>query len=236
MAPKYHPTPLSGGDRKALAKELGKARAMANILATRSAEMRAKGDLLIRDRRNNTFKPLVLPVDREERFQLHCRAHDAIDRIPIRTLAGAKKQITTALNTKPTMAESRYLIGTMLDIFSIKAGDDMDNYISAVAFEVSNLQFDKTDWHLDLPSWIPVYSIAHGVRRMCTVPRGESYGRAPPIWEVMEKLRESRMTLCKVLEEIDRVGRSWKFLKGLVDATADSYPDESRATPIKGNP
>jgi hypothetical protein len=31
MAPKYHPTPLSGGDRKALAKELGKARAMAII-------------------------------------------------------------------------------------------------------------------------------------------------------------------------------------------------------------
>jgi hypothetical protein len=42
MAPKYHPTPLSGGD-KALAKELGKARAMANILAAQSAEIRAKG-------------------------------------------------------------------------------------------------------------------------------------------------------------------------------------------------
>jgi hypothetical protein len=34
MAPKYHPTPLSGGDRKALSKELGNSRAMANILAT----------------------------------------------------------------------------------------------------------------------------------------------------------------------------------------------------------
>ncbi|MCK1721621.1 hypothetical protein [Bradyrhizobium sp. 141] len=47
MAPKYHPTPLSGGDRSALAKELGKARAMANILATQSAETRAKGEALI---------------------------------------------------------------------------------------------------------------------------------------------------------------------------------------------
>ncbi|MGY3587138.1 phage FluMu protein Com [Bradyrhizobium sp. USDA 4341] len=47
MAPKYHPTPLSGGDRRALNKELGKARAMAIILATRSAEMRAKGKALI---------------------------------------------------------------------------------------------------------------------------------------------------------------------------------------------
>jgi hypothetical protein len=47
MAPKYHPTPLSGGDRKTLAKALGKSRAMANILATQSAEMRAKGEALI---------------------------------------------------------------------------------------------------------------------------------------------------------------------------------------------
>lgn len=47
MAPKYHPTPLSGGDRNALARELGKARAMANILATQSAETRAKGEALI---------------------------------------------------------------------------------------------------------------------------------------------------------------------------------------------
>jgi hypothetical protein len=33
MAPKYHPAPPSGRDRKALNKELGKARAMANFLA-----------------------------------------------------------------------------------------------------------------------------------------------------------------------------------------------------------
>lgn len=48
MAPKHHPTPLSGGDRKALAKELGKARAMTTILAAQSAEARAQGDALIR--------------------------------------------------------------------------------------------------------------------------------------------------------------------------------------------
>ena len=48
MAPKHHPTPLSGGDRKALKKELGKARAMTGILATQSDELRAKGDALIR--------------------------------------------------------------------------------------------------------------------------------------------------------------------------------------------
>ena len=47
MAPKCHPTPLSGGDRKALAKELGKAGAMATILAAQSAEMRAKGEAII---------------------------------------------------------------------------------------------------------------------------------------------------------------------------------------------
>ncbi|PSO21497.1 hypothetical protein [Bradyrhizobium sp. MOS003] len=48
MAPKHHPTPLSGGDRKALQKELGRARAMTTILAAQSGEARAKGEALIR--------------------------------------------------------------------------------------------------------------------------------------------------------------------------------------------
>jgi hypothetical protein len=48
MAPKHHPTLLSGGDRKALSKELGTARAMTGILAAQSAEARAKGVALIR--------------------------------------------------------------------------------------------------------------------------------------------------------------------------------------------
>ncbi|WP_456861195.1 hypothetical protein [Bradyrhizobium sp. USDA 4503] len=49
MAPKHHPTPLSGGDRKALTKELARARAVTTILATRSAEKRAAGEALIRE-------------------------------------------------------------------------------------------------------------------------------------------------------------------------------------------
>ncbi|MHC2583031.1 hypothetical protein ACVMHR_007770 [Bradyrhizobium diazoefficiens] len=48
MAPKHHPTPLSGGDRKALAKELGHSRAMTMILAAQAAEARAKGEALIK--------------------------------------------------------------------------------------------------------------------------------------------------------------------------------------------
>ena len=47
MASKYHPTPLSGGDRKTLPKELGKARAMASILATQSVDVRARGEAMI---------------------------------------------------------------------------------------------------------------------------------------------------------------------------------------------
>jgi hypothetical protein len=42
-------TPLSGGDRKALAKELTKARAMTRILADRANEKRAAGEALIRE-------------------------------------------------------------------------------------------------------------------------------------------------------------------------------------------
>ena len=47
MAPKYHPTLVLDGDRKALAKERVKAGATANILAAQSAAMRAKGEAMI---------------------------------------------------------------------------------------------------------------------------------------------------------------------------------------------
>ncbi len=53
--------PLSGGDRKALNKELGKARAMANILASQSLEMRAKGEALIPCRDSYGANPPTAP-------------------------------------------------------------------------------------------------------------------------------------------------------------------------------
>ena len=52
MAPKHHPAPLSGGDRKALKKELSKSRAMTHIFAERSAEKRREVEALIREADN----------------------------------------------------------------------------------------------------------------------------------------------------------------------------------------
>lgn len=52
MSPKYHHTPLSGGDRKALAKELVKSRAMTRIFVERSEEKRREGEALIREADN----------------------------------------------------------------------------------------------------------------------------------------------------------------------------------------
>src|SRR5215207_8719828 len=49
MAPKHHPTPLSGGDRKALTKELSLSRAMVKILAERADEKRRAAATLIRE-------------------------------------------------------------------------------------------------------------------------------------------------------------------------------------------
>ena len=49
MAPKHHPTPLSGGDRNALDKALERARAMAGILRERAADKRRAGEALIRE-------------------------------------------------------------------------------------------------------------------------------------------------------------------------------------------
>jgi hypothetical protein len=52
MAPKHHATPLAGGDRKALSKELVKSRAMTGVLAERSEEKRRVGEALIREADN----------------------------------------------------------------------------------------------------------------------------------------------------------------------------------------
>jgi hypothetical protein len=52
MAPKYHPTSLSGGDRKALNKELRKARGVTLMMARQAADLRAKGEALIREADN----------------------------------------------------------------------------------------------------------------------------------------------------------------------------------------
>lgn len=48
MAPKYHPTLLSGGDRKAQGNEQGKARTMTTVFARQAEVYRAKGEALIR--------------------------------------------------------------------------------------------------------------------------------------------------------------------------------------------
>jgi hypothetical protein len=47
MARKRHHMPLFGGDRKALTKELRRARAMTQIFAERAAELRERGEALI---------------------------------------------------------------------------------------------------------------------------------------------------------------------------------------------
>jgi len=52
MSPKHHHPPISGGDRKALTKELSKSRAMTHIFAERSAEKRSQGEALIREADN----------------------------------------------------------------------------------------------------------------------------------------------------------------------------------------
>jgi hypothetical protein len=42
MAPKYHPTPVSGSHRKALAEALARSRAMTSILARRGRDARRR--------------------------------------------------------------------------------------------------------------------------------------------------------------------------------------------------
>ena len=69
MAPKHHSTPLSGGDRKALKNELGKARAMTGILAAcvtaASPSMMASPGMSRASNHGKTLGP-VQPIARED--------------------------------------------------------------------------------------------------------------------------------------------------------------------------
>jgi hypothetical protein len=56
MAPEHHQPPISGGDRKALAKELVKSRGMTEIYAERSAEKRHDGEALIQEADNLSYQ------------------------------------------------------------------------------------------------------------------------------------------------------------------------------------
>ena len=47
-AAKHHPTPLSGGDRKALGKELARSPGIERMLQNESIALRAKGEAMIR--------------------------------------------------------------------------------------------------------------------------------------------------------------------------------------------
>jgi hypothetical protein len=70
MAPKHHSTPLSGGDRKALTKELGKARATTGILVAKqqlraeaAAALIQQADRLLSESRNERMWSDGEPID-----------------------------------------------------------------------------------------------------------------------------------------------------------------------------
>jgi hypothetical protein len=85
MAPKYHPTPLSGGDRKALSKELGNSRAMANILAIQSAELQGIALFRMANRYIGNLAPMTGVFPDYDRAQWERRPrtrHGALGRMP----------------------------------------------------------------------------------------------------------------------------------------------------------
>ena len=61
MVLKHHPTPLSGGGRKAFKKELSKSRAMTHIFAERSAEKQREGEAPSIHRRQSIKPSTWLP-------------------------------------------------------------------------------------------------------------------------------------------------------------------------------
>jgi hypothetical protein len=164
-----------------------------------------------------------LPADDKLLISIHERASDALEQIPLQQLQQARAVIQATLNdNKPSVPERKWAIGKMIDVLGIAAGDDRSAYSEAAAFELGNLEWSHIDANLGLPDWIALPCIMHAARKL-TMRTRETYGRPPPLAELVEECRESRVHLMHVLDDLEQCEREAMKLQRIADATEAAY-------------
>jgi hypothetical protein len=173
-------------------------------------------DLLVRE--GGQLKVLKhLPAEREKRFDLHCRAHEVLESFPPpRQMIEAYCSVKSAIATKPTSRECKFMAGLMLDGLGIRAGDEIDGYIQMLAYALSDNDLDRSQ------RWMPLSAIARAVKQVCTT-YGETYGRPPPISTVLQRSIESLFELRVVKLKMESIGRTLADFSEIAKATEDSY-------------
>jgi hypothetical protein len=164
-----------------------------------------------------------LPNDEKARAAIHERAADALEQIPMPQVQQARALVQATLNdNKPSVPERKWAIGKLIDVLGIAAGDDRSAYTEAAAFELGNLEWSRLDSGFGLPDWISLPCIVHAARKL-TMRDVNSYGRPPPLCQLVEQCRESRIHLVHVLQGLEECERDAMKLQQIADATEGAY-------------
>jgi hypothetical protein len=162
---------------------------------------------------------------REARFDVHCKAYDALDMAPSKSvIVTAFESVKRALTAKPTAQERAALIGKMLDVMMINS-DISSDYAQALAWKLSDCPKQKESLFHRRKPWLPIPVIAGAIDQMWLTYR-PVYGKPPPIPDVLEECGHQSDRLIRLYDAIRNFGVTHETLVKIRTATEDSYPDD----------
>jgi hypothetical protein len=173
-------------------------------------------------------------TDPAARWQLYCRAQDALDELPpLASIKEAYHTVNNSIITAPTEKQKIALIGVMLGGCGIRSTPDVDSYISALSWMLDDCPINRDiELYLGRKRWMPLPAIAATVRKVWT-NRREDYGRPIPIAEFIDECGRHSSLLLYERSRIETFGRTHCSLSAIVKATEDAEPpDDDEAVPL----
>jgi hypothetical protein len=161
----------------------------------------------------------------EARWQLYCKAHDAIDLMPSgEVLQGHFNSLKLAINTKPSDQDLGLLLGKFVDVLQIRPGGQTDDYVELLAWKLTECprQPHETYFQRRKP-WMPVPAIAATINHFWESYKA-NYGRPPDIPDVLKECSRRCERLFEVLDGIGHLVRTQARLAFIVKATSTSTP------------
>jgi hypothetical protein len=172
------------------------------------------------------FVALQRAKTREERFNIHCEAHAALEDFPGKdVLVSVRESVRLAIRTKPPGRDRSWLIGKMLDVLRINP-DTTTEYVQALAWKLAECPKQPTEYYFSRrKDWMPMPAIAATVNHVIETYKPE-YGRPPDIPDLLSECGRHCNRLIRLHDDINELGSTWVRLTQVVQATEDSYPDD----------
>jgi hypothetical protein len=172
------------------------------------------------------FVALQRAKTREERFNVHCEAHAALEDFPGKdVLVSARESVRLAISTKPPGRERSWLIGKMLDVLRINP-DTTPEYVQALAWKFAECPRQSTEFYFSRrKEWMPMPAIAATVNHVIETYKPE-YGRPPDIPNLLAECGRHCNRLISLHDDISELGSTWVRLTQVVQLTEDSYPND----------